>query len=121
VLILLVLAHLPFGLAAGAMILAFRTIGPLPQLILLLSTFLGGAYYPTHVIPGWIERVAALLPITYGLRALRGVLLEGLPLGDVSRDVWILSGFAAALLVASSLLFRASLRYAKRAGTLAQY
>ena len=121
ILVLLIFAHIPFGLAAGAMILAFRTIGPLPQVTLLLSTFLGGAYYPTHVIPGWIEKVSEILPMTYGLRALRGVLLEGMALRDVLRDVGILAAFAAILMVASALAFRAALQYAKRVGTLAQY
>lgn len=121
VLALLVLAHVPFGLAAGAMILAFRTMGPLPSAVLTLSTFLGGAYYPTHVIPGWFEKVSVLLPMTYGLRALRGILLEHLSLHDVARDVAILSGFALVLMLGGTLAFGAALRYSKRAGTLAQY
>lgn len=121
VLVLLVLAHVPIGLAAGAMILAFRTVGPLPAATLTLSTFLGGTYFPTHVIPGWMERVSSALPMTYGLRALRAVLLEGRSLRDVTGDVLTLAGFAVVLMIASTLAFGAALRYAKRAGTLAQY
>ena len=39
---LVVLAHLPIAIITAAMVLAFRTRGPLPQLVLLASTFLGG-------------------------------------------------------------------------------
>ena len=121
VLVLLIIAHIPFGLLAGAMILAFRTVGPLPQVIFALSAFLGGTYYPVHVIPGGIEKLSELLPMTYGLRAIRGVLLEGLSLRDVGRDVAILSLFTAGLMITGAVAFRAALRYARRAGTLAQY
>lgn len=121
VLLLLMVAHVPFGLLAGAMILAFRTVGPLPQVVLVLSSLLGGTYYPTHVLPGWIEKASLVLPLTYGLRAFRGVLLEGLPLSAVAKDVTTLALFAAALSIVGAVAFRSALRYARRAGTLAQY
>jgi ABC-2 type transport system permease protein len=62
ILLLVVLAHIPIGIIAAAMVLAFRTQGPLPQLVFMLSTFLGGVYYPTHVIPGAIQVVSARDP-----------------------------------------------------------
>ena len=118
---LVVVAHLPIAIVTAAMVLAFRTRGPLPQLILLASTFLGGVYYPTTVIPGWIESLSAFLPLTYGLTALRAVLLEGRSVVTVWRDISILLAFTAVALVASGIAFRAALRYARRVGNLAQY
>lgn len=120
-LVLTVAAHLPFGLVAGALVVAFRTTGPLPQAILLLSGLLGGVYYPTHVIPSWIQHISNALPLTYGLRAIRGTLLEGLPLHQVLDDVVILAAFAVGLALLCGWLFVVALRYARRAGTLAQY
>ena len=108
------------GITAG-MVLAFRTRGPLPQLVLLASTFLGGVYYPTTVIPGWIKSISAFLPLTYGLEALRAVLLEGKSVATVWRDVSILLAFTVISLVASIVAFKAALRYARRVGNLAQY
>lgn len=118
---LVVLAHLPIAIITAAMVLAFRTRGPLPQLVLLASTFLGGVYYPTTVIPGWIKSISAFLPLTYGLTALRAVLLEGRSIVTVWRDVSILVAFTAVALVVSAVAFRAALRYARRVGNLAQY
>lgn len=118
---LLVLAHLPIAILTAAMVLAFRTRGPLPQLVLLLSTFLGGVYYPTTVIPGWLESVAAFIPLTYGLKALRVVLLEGQPIVTVWRELSILAVFSVAGFAVSAVAFRAALRYARRVGNLAQY
>jgi ABC-2 type transport system permease protein len=121
IVLLVVLAHLPIAILTAAMVLAFRTRGPLPQLILLASTFLGGVYYPTTVIPGWIESLSAFLPITYGLTALRAVLLEGRSIATVWRDLSILGAFTVVSSLASGVAFRAALRYARKVGNLAQY
>lgn len=121
ILVLITLAHVPFALMSSALVLAFRTTGPLPQGVLLVSTLLGGAYYPTHVIPSWLESVSTFVPLTYGLRALRHVLLEGLPLSAVVPDLLALVGSGLGLLAAGSACMALALRYARRNGTLAQY
>lgn len=121
ILALIILAYIPFGLMIAAFVLAFRTTGPWPQLLLTGSVFLGGVYYPTHVMPSWLEGVSTVIPLTYGLRALRRTLLDGAGWNIVASDVAILGGFVVVLLAASVAAFSFALRYARRAGTLAQY
>jgi len=121
ILALVVAAHLPFAIVTAAMVLAFRSRGPLPQLVLIVSGFLGGVYYPTTVVPGWIKSIADFVPLAYGLRALRAVLLEGNSLLTVWRDVIVLVAWSAVSLAVSAIAFRAALRYARRVGNLAQY
>lgn len=118
---MIVLAYLPVGLGAAALILAFRTTGPLPQGVLIASGMLGGVYYPTHVIPAWIEGVSYVIPLTYGLRALRRTLLDGAPFTAVAADLGILAGFVVILSAAGAGAFALAIRYARRTGTLAQY
>jgi ABC-2 type transport system permease protein len=121
ILALIVMAYFGIGLMAAAMVLAFRTTGPLPQVVLLLSGLLGGVYYPTSVIPSWIQSLSSVVPLTYGLRALRRVWLDGLALREVIPDVVTLAGLAIALLALGVAVFAIGMRYARRAGTLAQY
>lgn len=121
ILALIVAAYLPFGLIGAAMVLSFRTTGPLLQGVLVGSMFLGGVYYPVEVIPAWIRPVADAVPLTYGLRALRRTLLEGVPPAAVAGDVLALAAFAAGLAVVGVGAVWAALRHARRAGTLAQY
>jgi ABC-2 type transport system permease protein len=118
---LIVLAYLPFGIFGAALMLWFRTTGPLPKAVVGLSGFLGGVYYPTHVIPSWLHSISAALPLTYGLRALRRVLLEGAPLTSVAMDVGVLAVFVVVLCALSMLTFARALRDARRTGSLAQY
>ena len=77
ILALIVAAYFAIGLMAAAMVLAFRTTGPLPQVVLLLSGLLGGVYYPTSVIPSWIQSLSSVVPHTKGMRALRRVVIQG--------------------------------------------
>src|SRR5687768_13726065 len=105
---LIVLAYLPIGLVTAGLVLAFRSATPLPRVVLLASALLGGAYYPTSVIPGWIQAVSAWIPLTYGLRALRRALLEGWTLPQVLPDLEMLLLFDAVLLVIGVAAFAAA-------------
>lgn len=121
IIVLLVATHLAFGLAAAALVIAFRTAGAIPKAVLFASGLLGGVYYPTHVIPSWLQSASALLPLTYGLRALRRVLLQGAHLSEVATDLEILVVIGAGLTVVGAAAVAAALRYARARGTLAQY
>lgn len=114
-------AYAAFGILASAMLLVTRTAGPLPSAVLMGSMFLGGVYYPTHVIPSWLQLISDVLPLTYGLRALRRVMSTDAPLISVAGDLGILLGIGAVLLVSSMLVLRVALMHARRAGSLAQY
>lgn len=122
ILLLIVLAYLPFGLFSAALIVAFRTDGPLRTIVVVGSTLLGGVFYPPKVIPvSLIQTLSALVPLSYGLRALRRVILQGASVFDVSRDLGALALFVLILLPVGLLALRTAFDYARRAGTLAQY
>lgn len=121
VLALIVISYVPFGLIAAASVLVFRTAGPLPQGVLLASSLLGGVYYPTQVIPSWLQSFSAFIPMTYGLRALRRVVLEGAPLNAVRSDLLMLLTAAIVLAAIGVAAITAAFRYARQHGTLSQY
>ena len=62
---------------------------------------MGGIHYPSHVIPSWIGQLAAVVPLTYGLRALRQLFLAGQPIAAVAGDLAVLAAFATVLLAVS--------------------
>ena len=121
VLALLMLSYAAFGLLASAMLLCFRTTGPLLNGLLSLSVLLGGVYYPTQVIPSWLQQLSRALPLTYGLRALRQLALLGQAPSATLTDIAILAAFTAALLASGAVAVAAALHVARRAGTLSQY
>jgi ABC-2 type transport system permease protein len=113
--------YLPVGILASALVLAFRTTGPLPGLVLSVSGLLGGVYFPPDVVPSWLRWVSWFVPLTYGLRSIRRSLLGGAPLSASAFDLAVLAVAIVVLMTVSLAAFGWALRYAKRVGTLAQY
>jgi ABC-2 type transport system permease protein len=118
---LLLVPYIAIGVVTSAAVLAFRTAGPIPQAVIVGSTLLGGVYYPTRIIPGGLQRISDMLPLSYGLRALRQVLLAGGGLGDIWPDVRMLLLMAATGSALAVAAFGLALQHARRTGTLAQY
>jgi len=121
VMLLVMLTYAGFGLVLAAIVMLFRTSGPLATVLLTGSMFLGGVYYPTSVIPSWIRDLAAFFPLTYGLRALRQIMLRGDSFAYVARDVEILAAMTAVSLSVGTLVFWVALQRARRVGTLSTY
>lgn len=114
-------AYVGIGLATAALVVAFRTTAAIPQAVLVISTVLGGVYFPTSVLPKPLIPLAEWLPLTAGLRALRRTLLLGYPLSSVAGDLAWLALLAAVSAIVGMLALRWSFVYARRAGTLSQY
>jgi ABC-2 type transport system permease protein len=118
---MLLTAYLGVGVVAASLVLAFKTPGPLPAVILALSAIFGGVYYPVSVIPSWLTHGSSLMPLTYGLRALRQAVLEGAPIAAMRGDLTVLAVLATISIATASVVFRASVQYARATGTLAHY
>lgn len=121
VLVMTMLCYVGISLVIAAPILVFRTAGPLTTGVLTGSMFLGGVYYPARVIPSWIRDVSDVMPLTYGLRAVRQLLLRGDGFAAVSRDVEILTLMTVISLAVGTAAFVGALALARRSGTLATY
>jgi ABC-2 type transport system permease protein len=121
VLFLLCVAYFGLGLVLSAMFLAFRTIGPAQSVIVTGSVLLGGVYYPTEKIPAQIQALSVVTPMTYGLRAVRRLVLDGAPVVTVVSDVLAMALIASICLAIGSLAFRTAFNYSRKRGTLSQY
>lgn len=77
-----------------------------------------GVYYPIDVLPGWMQAIAHLSPVTYALDGVRRALMDGAGLGALWGDLWPLLVMGAVLLPAGLLVFRAAERHAKVHGKL---
>lgn len=115
------LAYAGIGLVAAALVLVFRTSGPLSTAVIGLSGLLGGAYYATTAVPGWLRQLTDYVPLTYGLRPARMLLLGNASLREVTADVSVLLIITTVSLVIGGAAFAAGLRQAQRDGTLSQY
>jgi ABC-2 type transport system permease protein len=107
-------------LTAGSTMLARRS-NPVAAILGSLSLFLSGVVYPVSVLPGWLQQVGKLLPLTHALKVLRGGFLTGASLGDIGGSLLALAAFAAVLIPAGTAIFAFALRRARVDGSLTHY
>jgi ABC-2 type transport system permease protein len=119
--VLTILAFSGIGILSASFTMVFKRGDPINFLFGSFSTLLGGVLYPVTVLPGWLQPVSYLIPLTYSLRAMRRAILTGDSLSALSPDVLALCLFAAVLLPMSFLAFRYAVKRAKIEGSLTQY
>jgi len=83
--------------------------------------FLTGALFPVATLPHWLRAVAAAIPITHALDAMRMALIEGLSVREISGKLLILTAFVAVMLPLGLAIFSWALRRARLEGTLSFY
>jgi ABC-2 type transport system permease protein len=80
-----------------------------------------GITYPIAVLPGWMQGVAAALPLTYAIRDIRAVALAGATFADIRSDLFILAAFALVTPAIGYTIFYLTERRSRRTGDLGQY
>ena len=116
-----ILPFLGIGLISAAFIIVFKQGSPVTWLVGTFSGLLAGVMYPIAVLPDWVQSVSSIIPLTYGLEAVRMVLLQGATVTDISVELTILALFTVVLLGLGLLAVNYSLRIARRDGTLLHY
>jgi ABC-2 type transport system permease protein len=107
------------GIVAAVLPLLFPERGSqMTHVVQALLLLVSGIYYPIEVLPGWIQRVAALSPATYVLRGLRETILDGRATGELIRHIIPLLLMGLILIPLGLSIFRVTERYAKRTGRL---
>jgi ABC-2 type transport system permease protein len=91
---------------AGVVLKRDRLLG-IGQMITMPLFFASNALYPIHVMPGWLQVLSRVNPLSYEVDALRGLLI-GSP-ADLGLDFTVMVGaLVVAVVAASSLVGRLS-------------
>jgi ABC-2 type transport system permease protein len=83
-----------------------------------LTAVLGGVFFPVTVLPEWLRWIADLNPITYAVRGLQLAIFQGSGVGDLTKDLAVLTAFAAVLVPAGLGIWQWTLRRARIEGSL---
>lgn len=70
-----------------------------------------GVYYEVSVLPGWMQAIATVSPVTYALQGGRAALLDGASVAELWSSIW-------SLLIMGAVFVPLGERYAKRTGKL---
>lgn len=108
------------GILSASFVIVLKRGDPVAWAVDALTFLVSGIFYPVEVLPGELQPVAALVPATHALQALRRALLQGAGPAQLGRELVSLAVFAAVLLPLSALVLRLALRKAARDGSLGQ-
>lgn len=119
--LLILITFLAVGNLGCAVVLAFQQGGQLIGAALAVLSLISGTLFPVSELPGWVQLISKLSPLTYALAALRSSLLADQPPTSYRLDLLLLAGFAVVLVPASAGALAAGFRYAQRRGTLSTF
>jgi len=80
----------------------FQAIQFLP-LILFPSLLLSGVFWPLEAVPSLLRPVSYFIPLTYAVEGMRSVMIRGWSVDGIWLELLILTAFAIAMLVLSTL------------------
>src|ERR1700733_6831711 len=113
---LLLVVALIFIAANLAMGITFSTIAKnqlqamqMTFFVFLPSILLSGFMFPFRGMPVWAQTVGGAFPLTHFLRIVRGILLKGNGLPDVTRELWPIALFATIMLTIGVKRYRQTL------------
>jgi ABC-2 type transport system permease protein len=77
----------------------------LSQVITFPLFFASSAIYPTSIMPGWLRAISTVNPLTYGVQAMREMLLSG-NYSNLPLDIAVLGAYTLVLIAIASLMIR---------------
>jgi ABC-2 type transport system permease protein len=83
----------------------FQMIQFIP-IVIIPQVFVSGLFIPTNQLPVVLEWASKFLPLTYGVEGIKALMLQGLSLLDIGKDIGVLVAYAAVLLALAGLTLK---------------
>jgi len=103
---LFLLSSLGIGLLISTIAQTQQEAFLLTFLTLLPSVFLSGFIYPIAAMPQALQLVSGVVPLTYFLVVVRGIVLKGVGVSALTSQIVALAIFGTVLIVLASIRFR---------------
>lgn len=121
VMLLALLAFLPFGMLFAALTVVVKQGSVGTSWVIALLSIVGGLYFPVSLLPQWVQTAAKLQPFTAATDILRHLLVNSSLGGSPGTSLLKLAAFAAVLLPTSIFALMAAIRFGQRRGTIIEY
>jgi ABC-2 type transport system permease protein len=121
VMVLTLLAFLPFGLLFAALTLVVKQGNVGTSWVIALLSIVGGLYFPVALLPHWVQVASTLQPFTAATDVLRHLLVGSSAGGAVGPALLKLVAFAIVLLPGSIMILSHAIRVGQRRGTIIEY
>ncbi len=109
------------GFAFASLVITLKEANAFVFLVRGIVMIFCGITFPVSVLPGWMSPIAAWLPQTYIIHAVRSAALSGDGLSAILGDLRALAFFGLFWLTVGYLVFNWMERQARRTGAIGQY
>lgn len=75
-------------------------------IVILPQVVLSGLLWPVQDMPGWLQAIANVMPLTYAINALTDIMIRGMSLASTWPQLLFLIGFAVAMAVLAAATVR---------------
>ncbi len=93
-----------FGLFIASIMDSFEGFQTIMSFIIMPTFFLSGALFPLTNAPGWLQTLSSLNPMTYGVDAIRGIIINESQY-SLNFDLLVLIVFSSVMLFITSWIF----------------
>jgi len=102
---LIALGLVTIGLSLAARIESLEGFNLIMSFVVMPMFFLSGALFPIDTLPQWLRMFTYLDPLTYGVDALRFILLNNASVFPIYLDILVLIGFTVSIILIAAREF----------------
>ena len=106
VMVLFIAAQLAVGFTFSTIARSQLQAMQLTFFYFLPSILLSGFMFPFRGMPGWAQAIGEVFPLTHFLRVVRGIMLKGNTLAEVTTHLWPIALFMVAAAAVALLRYR---------------
>ena len=101
-----VFSFIGLGILISALAAEQETAMTIMMTLTFPMIFLSGVFFPIEQMPGFMQVIARILPLTYAIEALRKVIILGAGISSLGKELTILIAFGAITLVIAVPVFK---------------
>lgn len=95
-----------FGMAIAGWAKDANQAAPLTQIITMPMMFLSGVFFPTFLMPEWLQNITYFIPLTPVIDGLRLILTESKTIFEIGPQLALIAGWTGVIYVISFKVFR---------------
>ena len=120
--ILMIIPFLALSFLALSFVLYFKQADPINLIISLLLSIFSGIVYPVSVLPGFLQNISYLIPLTSQLNSTRHLLINDSFNEYIFSNLFLMHIFFSIIFLLISLtVFNISINLVKKKGTIGAY
>ncbi|MCK5310380.1 MAG: ABC transporter permease [Thermoplasmata archaeon] len=106
IMLLTVLSFVGLGILVTSFTDKEETASMIMMTMMFPMMFLGGVFFPIEQMPGFMQTISSVLPLTYATSAMRKVMILGAGMGDITTEILFMVIFGLVFLLISVPMFK---------------